>query len=348
MNQRVTVSGLQFPTALPQPTPLQTVAAFPNISFSEPVFITHAGDGGNRLFVVEKAGTIRVFANNAAVASSSVFLNISAQVLSDGEQGLLGLAFDPDYATNGFFYVYYSVGSPRRSRISRFQVSAGNANQASPASETILLHVDQPTDFSNHKAGMIAFGPDGKLYIATGDGGSGDDPFNNAQNLNSLLGKILRINTDGSIPSDNPFVGQAGARGEIWAYGLRNPFRMSFDRASGRLWAGDVGQNQREEIDIIVRGGNYGWRIYEGTLSYLNPTNLPASNFVAPVLDYGRGLGVSVTGGYVYRGAALAGFNGAYFYGDFSSGRIWALVHDGSSLISNTEVSSLATNPSGL
>jgi glucose/arabinose dehydrogenase len=331
------------PTPIPSATlpVLQAELAFPILSFSNPVLITNAKDGTDRLFVVELAGRILVFPNDDNVTDASVFLDMQDQVLTGGEQGLLGLAFDPDYRTNGFFYVYYSIETPHRSRISRFRVSAGNADQADKSSETVLLEIDQP-NFSNHKAGMIAFGPDGKLYIATGDGGGANDADDNAQNFGVLLGKILRINPDGSIPNDNPFVSQPDARAEIWALGLRNPFRMSFDRATGTLWVGDVGQSAREEVDVIVKGGNYGWRIYEGTLSNINPMGQPLSDFVAPVLDYGRDLGQTVIGGYVYRGNAMPAYVGAYLYGDFGSARIWALFYDAQHrAVSNTEVASV-------
>jgi len=330
----------------PDRTALHAEVAFPNLSFENPVLITHAGDGSNRLFVVEQAGRIRVFPNDAAVRADEVvvFLNKTAEVLSGGELGMLGLAFDPDYAANGFFYVNYTLDNPRRSRIARFRVSADPA-RAAPESETVLLEFEQP--FANHNGGALAFGPDGMLYAASGDGGSAGDPQNNAQRLDTLLGKVLRIAPDGSIPSDNPFADRPGARGEIWAYGLRNPWRMSFDRQTGTLWAGDVGQGAREEIDIIVRGGNYGWRVYEGTQPFDNPANLPADAFLAPVLDYGRELGGSVVGGYVYRGTALPALAGAYVYGDFLSGRVWALYYDAAAgaVTENAEIARVP-NPS--
>ncbi|HEY8554564.1 MAG TPA: PQQ-dependent sugar dehydrogenase [Burkholderiales bacterium] len=318
--------GGDNPTAL-DPAAVNAEVAFPNLAFENPVFITHAGDGSNRLFVVEQAGRILVFPNDAAVRADqvAVFLDKTADVLSGGELGMLGLAFDPDYAANGLFYVNYTLDSPRRTRIARFRVSA-DPMRAAPESETVLLEFEQP--FANHNGGMLAFGPDGMLYVASGDGGGAGDPRNNAQRLDTLLGKILRIAPDGSVPPDNPFAGRSGARPEIWAYGLRNPWRMSFDRQTGTLWAGDVGQGTREEIDIIVPGGNYGWRVFEGTLPFDNPANLPADAFIAPVLDYGRELGGSITGGYVYRGTALPALAGAYVYGDFLSGRVRALFYD--------------------
>jgi glucose/arabinose dehydrogenase len=346
------------PPSPPTPGALQAEVAFPNLApFSSPLYITHAGDGTNRLFVVQQSGQILVFSNNAAIASATTFLDVTTlpqtQFASGGELGLLGLAFDPDYAMNGFFYVNYTINNtnankkdfPWRTRIARFQVGT-DSNRADAASEAVLLEFDQP--FANHNGGMLAFGPDRKLYISTGDGGSGNDPQNNAQNLGVLLGKILRINPDpdpnNQIPADNPFVGQAGTRGEIWAYGLRNPFRMSFDRATGRLWAGDVGQSAREEVDIIARGGNYGWRVYEGTLFTNNdPAGVALNNLVAPVLDYDRNAGTTVIGGYVYHGPGLPDYGGVYIYADFGSGRIWALIYDtnANSVIGNTEVATL-------
>ena len=339
MSRRITVTNLTFPTGVPQPSSLTPVVAFPNLAFDRPLFLTFAPDASDRLFVVEQAGRIHVLPNDPSVTATQVFLDIRGRVNAGGEEGLLGLAFHPDYSANGFFYVYYSVASPRRIRLSRFQVSA-DPDLADASSETIFLELDQP--FSNHNGGMLAFGPDRMLYIASGDGGSGGDPQNNAQNLTNLLGKILRIDPAGTVPPDNPFVGQGGGvRPEIWAYGLRNPWRFSFDRNTGDLWLGDVGQNEFEEVDIIVKGGNYGWRLFEGDQEFNNPTNEPPSSFNAPVLAYPHSEGRSVTGGYVYRGTALPSILGAYIYGDFTSDRIWALVYDGNQVISNTEVASV-------
>ncbi len=341
--RRETVQGLTFPTGLSRPGSLNRIRAFGALSFNRPTKITHAGDGSDRLFVVEQSGIIRVFDNDDDVATSAVFLDIRGRVSRNGnEEGLLGLAFDPDFANNGFFYVNYSAAGPRRTIVSRFSVTGNDGDEAS---ELQLVSFNQP--FSNHNGGELAFGPDdGKLYIAAGDGGSGGDPQNNAQNLDTLLGKILRMNSDGSAPTDNPFyTGDGGPRDFIWAYGLRNPWRMSFDRETHELWAGDVGQNAVEEIDLIVRGGNYGWRFFEGDSEFDNPANLPATDFIAPVIDYGHNLGASVTGGYVYRGSALPSLQGAYLYADFISGRVWALVWEGSALVYNAQVASV-TNPS--
>jgi len=318
----------------------QLVNAFPALSFSSPLFLTYAPGDPTRVFVVEQRGTIQVFENNPAVATMAEFLDIQARVDAGGEQGLLGLAFDPDYANNGFFYVNYTSGSGGlHTVVSRFQVTA-NPEVADDTSETILLQFDQP--FSNHNGGWIGFGEDGHLYIASGDGGSGGDPSGNGQSLTTVLGKILRITTAGGIPADNPFVGMGGGvRGEIWAYGLRNPWRAGFDRANGDLWCGDVGQGDREEVDLIVRGGNYGWDLFEGNREYDNPDNIDIDTTERPVIDYGRGQGSTVVGGYVYRGPGVPTLAGHYVYADFGSGRIWALLWNGSSVVSNTEIASV-------
>ena len=237
--------------------------AFPALKFTSPVDIQSARDGSNRLFIVEQKGIIKVFKNESGTQTSSTFLDISSKVVSGGESGLLGLAFDPNYKTNGYFYVNYTTGSQLKSVIARYQNPDPGQNAASPTSELILLTFDQP--YANHNGGALAFGKDGYLYIATGDGGSGGDPHNNAQNRQNLLGKILRIDVNNitntyKIPADNPYKGNKdGFRDEIYAYGLRNPWRMSFDSETNELYVGDVGQNKREEIDRIVKGGNYGW-----------------------------------------------------------------------------------------
>lgn len=344
LQARVQVSTLTFPTNNPQPLPLTPVNAFSNLSFDQPTFLTFAPDQSNRLFVLEKPGRIRVFPNDPNVTQSTVFLDLSSKVISGGEQGMLGLAFSPNFSQNNIFYVYYSAGNPRRSVISRFQVSSGDPNRANPASEEIILEVDQP--FENHNAGMIAFGPDDMLYIALGDGGSGGDPFNHGQNRATLLGNLLRIDPSSgspfSIPSDNPFVNVSGVRGEIWAYGLRNPWRFSFDRQTGELWLADVGQSEREEVNIIEKGGNYGWRELEGNAQFQPTGFTPPTPFIPPIIDYGRSVGNSVTGGYVYRGSLLPSLVGSYLYGDFASGRIFALVNTSQGVLSNTEVANVA------
>lgn len=311
--------------------------AFPNLSFNNPVGIYAAGDGSNRLFVVEQQGIIKVFKNMENVTSASVFLDIRNRVVSGGELGLLGLAFHPRFSLNGYLYVDYTANNPLRTVFSRFQISSNDVNKAEVNSEFVLLQVQQP--YANHKGGQIVFGPDGCLYIALGDGGGAGDPLGNGQDLSTLLGKILRIDVDTTsgnmnygIPRDNPFVGNSkGCREEIFAYGLRNPWRFSFDRETGLLWAGDVGQDRIEEIDIIKNGKNYGWNIMEGTLCYSPPSGCNKTGLEQPIWEYDHTLGFSVTGGFVYRGSRLTELKGAYIYGDYGSGRIWSLRYNGSS-----------------
>jgi glucose/arabinose dehydrogenase len=285
------------------------------------VFLTHAHD--ERLFIVEQMGRIRVFENN--VLRPEPFLDISTLTKAGGERGLLGLAFHPDYQENGFFFVNYN-DSNGDTQIVRYQVS-DNPNVANPNSAKTILSIDQP--YGNHNGGMIAFGLDGYLYIGMGDGGSGGDPQNHAQNLNSLLGKMLRIDVNNAdpyaIPADNPFVNQDEARPEIWSYGWRNPWRFSFDRQTGDLWTGDVGQGSYEEISLQRAGqggGNYGWRIMEGSHCY-KPKDCQKDNLILPLFEYNHSQGSSITGGYRYRGNLAPSLSGNYIYGDFSSGRIW-------------------------
>jgi len=323
--------------------------AFPNLSFSQPVDLQHAGDGSNRIFLVEQAGIIKVFPNSDTTTATREFLNISAKVLSGGEMGLLGLAFHPEYETNGYFFVYYSRNSPARTMVARYRVDSLDIDAADPGSELILLEVVQP--YSNHNGGQISFGPDGFLYIGLGDGGASGDPLGHGQNRSTLLGTIARIDVDNpsgqlnyGIPPDNPFAGDtSGYREEIFAYGLRNPWRFSIDSASGRIWAADVGQNRIEEVDIIENGRNYGWRTMEGNLCFIPSTGCDTSGLTLPIWEYGRGLGNSVTGGYVYRGTAVPELDGKYIYGDYGSGRIWALTFDGVTPPTNEELL-----PSGL
>ncbi|MGD2066724.1 MAG: PQQ-dependent sugar dehydrogenase, partial [Candidatus Bathyarchaeota archaeon] len=309
--------------------------AFPNLTFNRPVVICHAGDGSNRLFVVAQQGEIYVFENTENVQNAKLFLDIKDSVLFGGEQGLLGLAFHPNFSSNGFFYVDYTAENPRRTVIARFSVSQDNPDEGDMDSEQVILEVMQP--YGNHNGGQIVFGPDGFLYISLGDGGSGGDPLGNGQNRSTLLGSILRIDVDTpsegikySIPADNPFVGNTqGYREEIYAYGLRNPWRFSFDPVTGWLWTGDVGQNRLEEIDIVEKGGNYGWNIMEGSQCYSPSEGCNSTGLELPLWEYGRDFGVSVTGGFVYRGSMLPDLVGAYVYGDFGSGRIWALEYSG-------------------
>ena len=305
---------------------LELERVFPALTFERPVLLTHAGDGSSHVYVVEQHGVIHRI-DPAAPERAEVFLDISPRVSRRGnEEGLLGLAF----AGNGRFYAYYSAASPRRSVLSRFET--GSDGLGAPASESVILQASQP--YPNHNGGMIAFGPDGMLYVALGDGGSAGDPQRNGQDLATLLGAILRIDVtragDGApyaAPDDNPFVGQSGARSEIWAYGLRNPWRFSFDKQTGDLWTGDVGQNALEEVNIVRRGGNYGWNVMEGSRCFSPPCN--AGDFEPPLAEYGRDAGCSITGGYVYRGRRLPELHGAYLYADFCSGRIWGLRYDG-------------------
>lgn len=301
---------------------------------SAPLFLTSPPGDLTRAFVVEQSGRIRVIRNDALVPTP--FLDISARISNGGERGLLGLAFHPRYATNGVFVVYYTNPSGDI-RIASYKVTA-NPEVADPASEQILLAVPHPS-FSNHNGGMVAFGPDGHLYAGIGDGGSGGDPNGNGQNRNVLLAKLVRlaVNDAGqaSVPPDNPFAGQAGIRPEIWSYGLRNPWRFSFDRATGDLYIGDVGQNAREEIDVSTdvsqfgKGLNYGWKTMEGTACFSPSSGCDKTGLVQPVLDYDHGDGCSVTGGYVYRGVAAPALRGHYFYGDYCSGWVKSFVLSG-------------------
>ena len=308
--------------------------AFPNLHFDRPVALTHAGD--DRLFVVEQEGRIYTFVNDAAVETATLFLDIRDLVNDAGnEEGLLSLAFHPNFQENGYFFVDYTTSDPRRTIISRFALDASDPSLGDPQSEVVLLEIGQP--YSNHNGGQIAFGPDGYLYVGMGDGGSGGDPQGHGQDRSTLLGAILRLDIDGggdenpySIPPDNPFVDNGdGFREEIYAYGLRNPWRFSFDTLTGELWVADVGQNNWEEIDVVRSGGNYGWNTMEGAHCYSPSSGCNQTGLEPPVWEYDHGTGYSITGGYVYRGSSVGGMYGAYIYGDYGSGRIWALHYDG-------------------
>jgi|AntRauTorcE11897_2_1112592.scaffolds.fasta_scaffold02619_3 glucose/arabinose dehydrogenase len=322
------------------------IDAFPNLSFNRPLNILHAGDDSDRLFVVEQSGVISVFPNDPEVAEAEIFMNIQDRITdSSSEQGLLGLAFHPDFKNNGYFYVNYTAPGPDRTVISRFSIEGDNESRGDAASETVLLTYNQP--YGNHNGGHLSFGPDGYLYIAAGDGGSGGDPQNNGQNRSTLLGSILRIDVDSQengnsygIPDDNPFAGSVeGYREEIFAYGLRNPWRFSFDSDTGQLWAGDVGQNSMEEIDIIENGLNYGWNSMEGMNCYPPGSNCDRDGLELPVYDYSHNNGDrSITGGYVYRGSDIPELTGLYIYADYVSGRIWALDSSDSGNPVNTEI----------
>lgn len=286
-------------------------------------------DGTDRLFIVEQRGRIRLLVDGKLDAKP-YFLDISKQVDFGGEKGLLGLAFHPDFAKNGLFYVNYTTSPNRKlkTRVSEFRVDP-KASRADKSTERVILEVDQP--YPNHNGGQVQFGPDRFLYIGMGDGGSGGDPQNRAQNMKDLLGKMLRIDVNKreggkayGVPKDNPFVGNSRYAPEIWATGLRNPWRFSFDRKTGEMYTGDVGQNLYEEIDIIEKGGNYGWRIREGTHAF-NTRDKSSEKLIDPIKEYDRSYGLSVTGGYVYRGKEFPALDGWYLYGDFGSGRIFGL-----------------------
>ena len=287
---------------------------------SSPLYLT-APAGDSRLFVVEQPGRIRIVKNGSLLATP--FLDLTAKVSSGGERGLLSVAFHPQYASNGFLYVDYTDRNGD-TRVERYMVSA-NPDVADPASAHQVLFVAQP--FANHNGGLVVFGPDGKLYVGMGDGGSGGDPQGNGQNPATLLGKLLRLDVDAAdpygIPAGNPFAGQTGKRAEIWAVGMRNPWRFSFDRDSGTLYVADVGQNAWEEVDAVPAvsaGLNYGWNTMEASHCFSPSSGCDTRGLVMPVLEYGHGDGCSITGGYVYRGSAMPSLKGTYFYSDYCSG----------------------------
>jgi glucose/arabinose dehydrogenase len=312
--------------------------AFPNLTFNRTTEMIPANDGTNRIFVVTQNGIIYVFQNSPSVSTAKVFLDISDRVTQNGsETGLLGLAFHPGYTNNRYFFVDYTTSAlPLRSIVSRFTTSPTNPDSALKSSEYNILTLNQP--YSNHNGGKIAFGMEGCLYIALGDGGSEGDPLHYGQNLTVLFSKILRINIDSaangnnySIPINNPYYGNnQGFRPETWAWGLRNPWRFSFDPPTGRLWCGDVGQNTYEEIDVIQAGHNYGWSIMEGFHCYNPSINCDTTGLTLPLFEYIHLSGnCSITGGYVYRGTDMPYLVGKYIYGDYCTGRIWALSYDG-------------------
>ncbi len=335
LSARAATSGLQIPTGVGNGAPFAAVNAVPNVKLPNATTLTHAGDGSNRLFASMRGGRIDVFNNNAGSPPATTFLDITPRVdSSTGEGGLLGLAFDPAFRTNGFFYVYYVTitGGTRKVRVSRFGRSS--ANVANPASERVVLELDHPNP--DHFGGWLGFGPDGLLYISSGDAGVDS----NAQSPTSLFGKILRIrvNTSGTgytVPADNP-----SSASPVWASGFRNPWRCSFDRGGNRdLWCGDVGQASREEVNRIRKGGNYGWPVYEGSQSYTNPGNRPLTDFDRAVHEYDHTQGVAVIGGYVYRGSAHPSLVGRYLYSDYATTNLWAIETDGGgNFVSNSVV----------
>ena len=328
-------------STLAQPlAPREMERVFAAFAFDRPVFLTHAGDGTGRVFVVEQAGVIKVIDPGAGTVRT--FLDHSNIVNSGpGEAGLLGLAFHPDYAGNGRVFLSYTWGN-LVSRVAEMSVSS-DPDSVDASTERLLLQLEQPA--GNHNGGQIDFGPDGMLYVGFGDGGASNDRFGNGQDPTTLLATILRLDVNRQegdlqygIPPDNPFAGnQDGWRQEIWAWGLRNPWRFSFDRVTGDLWVGDVGQGRQEEIDLIRRGGNYGWSVQEGFECFRSST-CDSVGLEAPVLQYGRNAGVSVTGGYVYRGQRLGDLYGAYVYADFGSGHIWAIRHDGTAISDSARI----------
>lgn len=319
-----------------------------------PVYVTAAPADTTRLFIVEQTGKIKIL--KSGLILSQPFLDLSSDISCCGEQGLLGLAFHPDYANNGFFFVYFTAsggGSAGRVRIVRYEVSS-NADRADPASAVSVLDIDQP--FANHNGGMIAFSPnDGYLYIGLGDGGAAGDPSNNAQTAASMLGKMLRINVDSSasgenyaIPPSNPFAGAVDTLPEIWAFGVRNPWRWSFDRETGDMYIADVGQANIEELDFqpssSTGGENYGWRCKEGTNRYNFAGDCDSYNLIDPFTQYAHTNNrASITGGYVYRGSAIPGLIGTYFYADFNSGEIFSLRYDGAAVTDSTDRTSELT-----
>ncbi len=322
------------PAATASPAPMATPAPLPGVTvekvadgFARPTFVTHSGDGSGRLFVLEKQGRIRIIEDGRLLADP--FLDITNVVRSGGnEQGLLGLAVHPDYEQNGRFFVYYTARDADNT-VAEFRATP-DADRADPRTGKELLAV--PDKFTNHNGGMLAFGPDGYLYVAMGDGGSAGDPDGNGQNLLAFLGKILRIDVDGGhpygIPESNPFIVRSSARGEIWAWGLRNPWRFSFDRATGDLWIADVGQNKYEEVNFQPGGSkggeNYGWAVMEAGHCFRPASGCDTTGMTLPVFEYSHGEGCSITGGYVYRGSEFPALKGVYLFTDYCSGNLWA------------------------
>lgn len=323
------------PTALPS---VRLEPAFASLDFQRPVQITHAGDGSDRLFVVEQPGRVMVFPNSPDVKKAEVFIDLTDPVNdATNEEGLLSVAFHPNYKENGRFFVYYSAGDPRRSVIAEGKASEDNPNRARPGLQVVL---EQPQPAWNHNGSTLLFGPDGMLYASFGDGGAAGDPWNNAQDTTNLLGSVIRIDVDNkdagrgySIPADNPITIEQHQqnpklRRELWAWGLRNVWRMSFDRTTGELWAGDVGQNKWEEVSILRKGGNYGWKVREGAHRFGRNSTKNSEAFVEPVFEYNHKKGLSITGGHVYRGPQSA-LQGLYMCGDYVTRRLWIMRPNG-------------------
>jgi glucose/arabinose dehydrogenase len=346
MPTRVLLLALFIPfVAAAQEIALQRVTG----GLSSPLGIVSAGD--SRLFIVQQRGTIVVWDGTRVLPTP--FLDIRSLVSCCNERGLLGLAFHPHYAANGLFFIDYTAPNGDVT-IARYSVLASDPNRADVASGTVILTISH-SEFANHNGGELQFGPDGYLYIGVGDGGSGGDPHDHGQDLGQLLGKLLRIDVDRppyAIPSTNPFASRPGARGEIWAYGLRNPWRFSFDRETGDLWIADVGQDKYEEVDLqpasSAGGEDYGWRLMEATHCYNPATNCPTAGLTMPILEYSHSFGCSITGGYRYRGARFPRLRGIYFYGDYCSGTIWGATQANGAWTSRTMLStSLAISTFG-
>ena len=318
--------------------PVRMVPAFPQLAFRRPLWIGAQPDGSGRLWVLEQDGRIWSFANRPDVERKHLLLDMSAKVYRrHNEEGLLGLAFHPDFAKNRTLFLHYSANHPRRGVISRFTMNRAKT-AIDPKSERVILEQEQP--WGNHNGGDLQFGPDGYLYISFGDGGAANDPRGSGQDLGTWLGAMLRIDVDKGrpygIPPDNPFVGRRGARPEIWAYGLRNVWRFSFDRLTGTLWAGDVGQNAWEEISILTKGGNFGWNVREGHAAFRGGAKQPG--MIDPVISHDTREARSITGGYVYRGTKMPELQGAYLYADYATGWVWALRYDGAKVTQHMKI----------
>jgi len=321
-----TTTTTTSPLAPPQ-LALELVAS----GFSSPLDLEQPDDGSGKMFVVEQGGKIKILQKGSILAAP--FLDISSRITTGGEMGLLGVTFHRNFATTRKLYVNYvrTVSGQVQSVIAEYAVSASNSNQADATSERILLTVDQIGNFANHKAGQLAFGPDGFLYFGLGDGGSGGDPFGHGQSTQTLLGKLMRIDVDGTpsaglqyrIPSDNPFAGGGGLP-EIYAYGFRNPWRFSFDPA-GRLFLADVGESQFEEVNLVQKGGNYGWNIMEASHCFNPATGCNTAGLMLPIAEYSHQEGNAIIGGYLYGGASIVSLQGTYVFGDLGSGKIWGL-----------------------
>lgn len=354
--EKPAAGGNEKPAAKPAPKPLppmepdnpkcdesvldvKLVPAFAKLDppIVRPIVLTHAGDGSNRVFVASQLGKVWVFPNKPDVEEAELFFDWQPKTTykdNENEEGFLGMCFHPKYKENGQFFVYYTTReAPHVSVVSRFRVSKDDSDKADPKSEEEIIRIPQP--WWNHNGGTICFGPDGFLYIALGDGGKANDVFKNAQNLGTLLGSILRIDVDHksngknyAIPADNPFVSREGACPEIYAYGLRNPWRIAFDHKTGLLWCADVGQDLWEEIDLIVKGGNYGWSIREGKHPFGPDGVGPRADLVEPIWEYYHTVGKSITGGNVYRGKKVPELAGHYLYADYVTGLLWALKYD--------------------